>query len=179
MDKRYIAQLKALRACSSAVEWAQTQKTRQSAWDNCDRADWMLWLLERSCEYGSKQHRKLILVACRIAASAQRYVTQPQRAITLRAIRLARRWTRGLASIKEVQAAGDSAWEALWDAAQAVPEAKAAARVAWAAAEDTREAWAVAMEATIGAMDWGAAKLRLYADWVRVEFPHPPRIITK
>lgn len=36
--------LHSLNACPAAIEWVGTQ-TREKAWANCKRSDWMLWLL--------------------------------------------------------------------------------------------------------------------------------------
>ena len=36
--------LKKLQACEEAVEWASQQKSFPSAWEACERGDWMLWL---------------------------------------------------------------------------------------------------------------------------------------
>jgi hypothetical protein len=35
------------RACDEAREWAATQPDPQTAWNTCERADWMLWLAVR------------------------------------------------------------------------------------------------------------------------------------
>ena len=37
-----------LEACSEAQTWAATQPDPQTAWANCKRSDWMLWLLLRT-----------------------------------------------------------------------------------------------------------------------------------
>ena len=36
--------LEKLNACEEAVEWASQQKSFPSAWEACERGDWMLWL---------------------------------------------------------------------------------------------------------------------------------------
>lgn len=36
--------LEKLHACSEAIEYVKTQKSAISAWKNCPRGDWMLWL---------------------------------------------------------------------------------------------------------------------------------------
>ena len=36
--------LKSLSACRDAVEWVRTQKDYKSAWQNCERGDWMLFI---------------------------------------------------------------------------------------------------------------------------------------
>lgn len=36
--------LRKLNACSDAIQYVKSQKTIISAWQNCERGDWMLWL---------------------------------------------------------------------------------------------------------------------------------------
>ena len=38
--------LKKLKACPPAIEWASTQPDYKTAWQNCERGDWMLWLTQ-------------------------------------------------------------------------------------------------------------------------------------
>ena len=45
MDKEMLEMLSREGACQEAVAWTATQPDRQTAWDSCDRGDWMLWLL--------------------------------------------------------------------------------------------------------------------------------------
>ena len=41
----YISAIKKLGACEEAVLDAHNFKTSQELWDNCERGDWMLWLI--------------------------------------------------------------------------------------------------------------------------------------
>ena len=50
-----------LEACEDAREWAETQPDLATAWKNCRRADWMLWLLD---EFGNEDPKKYHLIAC-------------------------------------------------------------------------------------------------------------------
>ena len=36
--------LEKLGACNEAIKWASTQPDYKTAWQNCERGDWMLWL---------------------------------------------------------------------------------------------------------------------------------------
>ena len=49
-----------LEACPEAIEWVGRKKA-QSAWDKCERGDWMMWLIQR-CEIkdGSPEHKSVI-----------------------------------------------------------------------------------------------------------------------
>jgi len=44
-----LEQLEALdpRPCQKALAWVKSQPSMLLAWNNCERADWMLWLLEK------------------------------------------------------------------------------------------------------------------------------------
>jgi len=66
--KTFITQLRALRACSEAREFADTHETLQAAWDACPRGDWLLWLIGQKCgPVGSDERRKLVGVCAAIA----------------------------------------------------------------------------------------------------------------
>ena len=39
--------LEKLNACSDARAWVLTQKDYKTAWQNCERGDWMLWLVKK------------------------------------------------------------------------------------------------------------------------------------
>ena len=58
-----IARLGDLRACSEALDWLRALPagtTWQQAWDQCERGDWLAWLLhhtEESQLWGSQRHR--------------------------------------------------------------------------------------------------------------------------
>ena len=45
MNQRVIDTLTAMNACRPAVEWAETQRNMRQAWRDCERGDWMIWLL--------------------------------------------------------------------------------------------------------------------------------------
>ena len=47
-------------ACEPAVEWVGS-KTLREAWDTCERADWMLWLLRKAgCDLRTLTHCKVV-----------------------------------------------------------------------------------------------------------------------
>jgi hypothetical protein len=48
------------KACNDAVQWARAYPTMQAAWDACERADWMLWLMgRRGRRTGRRMRRKM------------------------------------------------------------------------------------------------------------------------
>ena len=144
--------LERLRACSESAAWAATQPDLQTAWTNCKRSDWMLWLLARTT-LDQDDHR-LRLMACDFAEAVLHLVPAGEDRPRL-AIEAARRFARGEATREEMAAAGDAAG----DAAGA-----AAGDAAWAAA------WAAA-GAAAGAAAWAAQanKLREYFPWPVVQ----------
>ena len=107
----HIKKLQNIGACSQAVEWCKNHKSMQSAWDNCERGDWMAWLLGRTVKKNSKAHKKLVLVACKIARDVL-YLIPSKEKRPLIAIETAEKWCRGEATTEEVRAAADAAADA-------------------------------------------------------------------
>ena len=109
------AGLKQLSACSDAIEWVATQKNATEAWANCERGDWMMWLLARTSakKLGSKQHRDLVRAVCKCARLSLKYVPKGEKR-PFAAIRAAEKWADGELAIEIVNdAAGDAAGAAM------------------------------------------------------------------
>jgi hypothetical protein len=191
MQQSVIDALRGMGAYSDAVEWVSQQKTVMQAWRDCDRADRMMWLLSKTVNPQSAKHKRLVLLACRMAEDALRAHWRLEDQTPFETLRIVRLWADDKATLEEVLAAGLAAWEAagtalsaglapgtVW-AAGAAAEAAEAAGTLWAAgaAGAARVAWS-ACAARVAWAGWAKqpAKLRLYADWVREEFPRPPRI---
>jgi hypothetical protein len=151
-------------ACLDARIWAKTQPDLETAWRECKRSDWMLWLLAWTTL--SQDDSRLRLMACDFAEAVLIYVPAGEDR-PRRAIECARRFAAGDATRAEMAAAGDAAraaagaaagaaWAAAWAAAgdaagdAAGATAGDAAGAAWAAA------WAAA-GATAGDAAWAAA----------------------
>lgn len=49
----YIERLKRMRACNDALIWLRKNDfpTLQAAWEACERADWMLWLIYHTSDH--------------------------------------------------------------------------------------------------------------------------------
>jgi hypothetical protein len=64
----WVDRLRQLHACSEAVEWARTQPDLETAWENCERGDWMLWIAGRDAgiEQGNDRHIRLCYAVCLI-----------------------------------------------------------------------------------------------------------------
>ena len=177
-----------LNACSEAVEWAKTQRTHKEAWANCERGDWMLWLLGNlSGLPESKSRKPLVLCACQCARLALPYVANNEHRPRI-AIETAEAWCNGDASINEVRAAAYAA-PAVVDPADAAYVANAAAYAAdaaYAAYAANAAAYAAANAATnaanaaTNAADTACAAyvtaLRQCANIVRKHYPKPPRL---
>ncbi|MDP2730557.1 MAG: hypothetical protein Q8O55_08735 [Dehalococcoidales bacterium] len=112
--------------CQESIDWAKTQPDWQTAWNNCERGDWMLHRLARNMgEWGSPAHRKLVLAACQCARLALPYVAEGEKRPLL-AIELAERWAKGEAiSREQLRNAADAAYTS--DAAYAAYAAYASA----------------------------------------------------
>ena len=113
--------LKELDACDEAIEWAKDYDNLQQAWDNCQRGDWMIWLINKM-EWSNDKDLRLMAVAF---ARQVQHLMNDQRSIN--ALDVAERYANGEANIEELTAA----WVAAWAAGAAW--AARAARVAWEA----------------------------------------------
>ena len=72
--------LKSMGACRDAVKWAGQFDDEQSAWDQCERADWMLWIAARRIDKaGSAAHKTLVLLACEIARTVLHLVPENEK----------------------------------------------------------------------------------------------------
>jgi len=103
-----------LGACSDAIAWVG-EKTLAEAWETCDRADWMLWLVRR---IDGSYTPRLRLAACACARTTLQYVPIGEHRPRL-AIEVAERFARGEASADELAAARAAAGDAARAAALA------------------------------------------------------------
>ena len=113
-----------MNACSDAVEWVG-RRSLKTAWAECERGDWMLWLAGRA----GIDRKTLVLAACDCAEMALKYVPEGENR-PANAIKITRAWAEGNATIEEVR-------EARKDAAYAVCAAYAAYAAACAADADS------------------------------------------
>jgi hypothetical protein len=164
-------------ACLDARIWAKTQPDLETAWRECKRSDWMLWLLAWTTL--SQDDSRLRLMACDFAEAVLIYVPAGEDR-PRRAIECARRFAAGDATRAEMDAAGDAACAArdatrdAWAAACAARDAAGAA--AGAAARDAaRDAAGAAARAAAGAAAWDAAR-DAQSDIIRRYFPECPEI---
>ena len=71
-NNNFAAKLKELNACQEAVDWIG-EKDFGTSWNECERADWMLWLI---CEMEIGIKRERIHIICDCAAIALKYVSK-------------------------------------------------------------------------------------------------------
>ncbi|MGI6337873.1 MAG: hypothetical protein ACOXZV_00655 [Bacteroidales bacterium] len=63
-----------LGVCNEAIRWASRQRNPKSAWSNCKRGDWMLWLAGKL----KVDDKLFILVKCRCADMVKHLITDPE-----------------------------------------------------------------------------------------------------
>ena len=134
-----------LSPCVEPSKWLKTQPDAQTAWENCKRGDWMMWLLSK---VGVDQ-RTSVTLACRFARMVLRHTDNH----SITAITAAEAWlanpcedTRAAAAYAAPYAAADAA---AYAAARAAAYAVDAAYAADAYAAYTYTANAYAEQANI------------------------------
>jgi hypothetical protein len=130
--------------CEKAVNWLG-DRDLITAWSDCERPDWMLWLVTKAPELATQQ--QLVLCACKCARLVLHYVSIGEERPRL-AIEVAERWLDN-STAENADAACDAACDAAdaaYDAYAAYADAHAAdaaAHAAYAAARAARAASAV------------------------------------
>jgi hypothetical protein len=128
-----------LEPCGSGAVWLAVQTNPRTAWETCERSDWLLWLLGRILPHGDVRFR---LAVCDIAASVLRFVPAGEDRPRV-AIECARRHLAGRATTSELRAARS--------AAEAAATAYAGAGAATATAAGAATATVAAATAYAGA----------------------------
>jgi hypothetical protein len=103
-QSRVSTHLRGLSACSEAIVWSEAYDDLPTAWDACERGDWLLWYAARA----EVDRRLIVRAACACARTALRYVPEGETR-PLRAIEAAEAWTRGEVTIDEVRSAAYAA----------------------------------------------------------------------
>jgi len=156
-------QLIEMDACQEAIDWVEN-RTIKEAWTDCQRGDWMLWLLEQmEGEKGWLDEKKIMLLGCWCTRRALKYVPEGETR-PLKAIETKEKWAKGETTREEMDVARSVAMTAASDA-----EWAAARSAAWAAVNDTvndsandaarSAAWAAAWAAAYAAAsdaEWNA-----------------------
>ena len=82
--------LEKLHACDESIEWYEAQESDEHAWSNCERGDWLLWLLGRI----GVDRKRLVLCCCECARLSLKYVPEGEDRPRI-AIDTAERWAKG------------------------------------------------------------------------------------
>src|SRR5574340_343496 len=159
-----------LKPCEEAAAWLETQPDYQTAWQNCRRPDWMIWLLN---ELNYNDDKVLRLYACWCVRETplpdgRRVWDLLADSRSRAAVEMAERFAVGNASLEELRsaesaawsAAEAAAWSAAWSAAESAARsaAESAARSAESAARSA--AWSAAWSAESAAWSAQADRLR-------------------
>ncbi len=182
--KKHINYLEKLNACNEAVIWAEQFNSMQEAWDNCERGNYMLWLLgSQSGPPESKSRKRLVLTVCKCARLSLKHVPKDEKR-PLKAIQTAEKYAKGVkgVTLQDVKnAAADAAGarvahvaayaaDAAATGAYATYAADAAATgAAYAAAAAACAAGARAGDAAADAAD--IKTLKRCAEIVRKDYP--------
>ena len=153
----HVESLRRLRACAAATHWAESQPDAETAWRQCPRGDWLLWIAARL----DIDRKLLTRAACACARTALPHVPAGEERPRL-AIEMAEAWSRGEATVDDVhRAARDAlaAWQTAYDDAAADAAYAYAAYAAYAATA----AYAYAADAAADA-DAYAARKKLKAE---------------
>ena len=154
--------------CDDALEWCSKQRSRHQAWQDCERGDWMLWLLGYLAgPMGSRSRKRLVLCCCEVARPALKHVPKGENRPRV-AIETAEAYCYGRASLDEVRAAAKAAYDAY---------------VNVAAAYDAYAAYAAAYAAYVAYVADDAANVAVSgevreksANTVRKHYPNMPQI---
>ena len=123
--KKHIEYLHSLGACDDAIKFADKHLSLKSAWEVCQRPDWMLWLLASIEHQDDKNYR---LYACWCVRNTPLHdgrtvwdlLTDPR---SKNAVEVAERYAVGDATQEELATArataGDAAGDAAWATARA------------------------------------------------------------
>jgi len=153
--------------CDAASQWLRTQPNATTAWQVCERGDWMAWIVGYllSGEVGSKARLHLVgaLVDCAALVSPSYKGRYPGGDSRVRnCIEVCFGYSRGKATLEEVNRAEIAVFVNVYLAG---PDA--AARDAWAAASSTANWAAAADRAAAAAASWDSA-VAVAADAARV-----------
>jgi hypothetical protein len=163
--------------CEEAKEWARGYTSPAKAWRECQRGDWMLWLIGKDAGPPESEGRKqLVLCACECARLALPIfeTRRPNDARVRECVETAERWAKGEATIDELRVARRAAAAA---AAYADADADAAYAYAAYAAAAAADAYAAYADAAAAYADAARSKtLAECADIVRKHYPKPPKI---
>ncbi len=152
-----------LHPCSEAIKYMASQKTYLSAWANCERGDWMLWIAKKL-----KVDDKKLTMAKVMCAKQVEHLIRDQRSKD--ALQACFDYVNGKITRDELNAAANTAYAYAYDAADAAAYAAAYDAAYDAAADAAADAYADAAYDAYGDAAAAAARtqsLRKSADICR------------
>ncbi len=162
--------LRKFEPCEDAIAWAEQYDSEADAWRECNRGDWMAWLLGMfRGEPESDRRKKLVLCLCEVARlTLPVYEKQYPRDNRVRhCIDVTEQWARGVVTDSSVFVAASAAAYAAASAAVG----KSAFAAAYAADAYAAAAYQALATAT------GDAKTKMrkrIAGIIRKHYPDPP-----
>lgn len=161
-NSKLIEKLNSMIACEEGVDYIQNQSAKE-AWENCDRGDWMLWIAQ------ARRIDLKILTGAKVkCARLVQHLMKDQR--SLDALDVAEKFSNGLATRKELNAAAYAADDAADTAAYSAADSAAYAAYAAAYAADA-DAYADAAAAYADDSDARKQTLEKCADICREMIP--------
>lgn len=178
--------LKELGACEAARDWAASYSTLQEAWDNCENASWMLWLInqQRHGESWSDDRKPLLACALDCAEAVKHLQAEKQKIQIGEAVKVLRQWIAGKASADAAVEARENLYAAA-AAAYATSATAAATHAAYAvaAAADTAHVYDLvahrqSYDTVSRALTYAdtAADAQCVAKIIRKHFPNAPQV---
>jgi hypothetical protein len=168
--------LTSLGACKEVVEWAKDYASLEEAWNACERADWMMWLLAKMAgKKGWPIKREIVSLACDFAQDALPVFEQTYSESCVRdCISVLRKWIANKASTEKLLAAKNKILSAnafKFENLIAVPAARYATYAVLKAADAALYVVYFASDSAVhAAAAWQSdedAKLKEYADLIR------------
>jgi len=112
--------LRKLHACPSAIRFLRQTGDPQEAWRICKRGDWMVWFISKQIELEKAdiiEVKKLVRVLCQCVRVLSLPFLPAEETRPLTTIETVEAWTRGEASLEQVESAANVAACATADAA--------------------------------------------------------------
>ena len=59
---QFLKVLESLAACGESIEWVKAQKDARSAWESCQRVEWLEWLTEKFENFSRWEHTQFKVI---------------------------------------------------------------------------------------------------------------------
>jgi hypothetical protein len=102
------------KACSDAVDYVRSCKTVEECFSQCDRGDWFVWLIGKTMNLHSENHLRKFVLVKGLYANQLVHLMKDER--SRKAVEVAIAYGNGTASRKDLDEAGNDAYDAYIDA---------------------------------------------------------------